>query len=171
MLLVNVWPCDVAHSEDAQSLVHPYCGAPLRLLSGPGSEILLVANPDNLQSLPRKPMRSFILSVSADRWLTPIRNTVLAHAGYAVIPAYTADAALQVLLNRHVSAMLIGQSIPVRDQRRLSSEGRRLGIPSVILDRSGQTADSTAELHVDPSDGPEAFLSAIASALQKRSLS
>src|SRR5438552_2732907 len=32
-------------------------------------------------------MRSFILSVSADRHLTAIRNTVLAHAGYAVIPA------------------------------------------------------------------------------------
>lgn len=112
-------------------------------------------------------MRSFILSVSADRWLTPIRNTVLAHAGYAVIPSLSAEAALEVLEHRHVSAMVIGQSIPARDRQRLCSEGRRYGIPAVVLDRNVEATDLAREIHIDPSDGPEAFLTAIATVLRK----
>ena len=112
-------------------------------------------------------MRSFILSVSADRWLTPIRNTVLAHAGYAVIPALTAQAAMEVLLNRHVSAMVIANTIPLSERQRLCSEARRQGVPSVILDRGEGAPDTLVELHVDPSEGPEMLLSAVAQALKK----
>ncbi|HLJ30687.1 MAG TPA: hypothetical protein VKY85_28535 [Candidatus Angelobacter sp.] len=115
-------------------------------------------------------MRSFILSVSADRWLTPIRNTVLAHAGYAVIPSLSAEAAMQVLLNRRVSAMVIGHSIPPHDRQRLCSEGRRHGVPAVVLDRNTQVSDVAREIHVDPSDGPEAFLNAIAALLADRAI-
>lgn len=114
-----------------------------------------------------EPMRSFILSVSADRWLTPIRNAVLAHAGYAVIPSLSAEAALEVLENRHVSAMVIGQSISVHDRQRLCSEGRRHGIPAVVLDRNVLATDAVREIHIDPSDGPEAFLMAVATVLGK----
>src|SRR5262249_53641887 len=113
------------------------------------------------------PMRSFILSVSADRWLTPIRNTVLAHAGYAVIPALSAEMATAVLSKGHVSAMLIAHSIPVKERQRLCAEGRRRGVPSVVLDRGEQAPESLDEVHVDPSDGPEAFLGALAKALKK----
>ena len=111
-------------------------------------------------------MRSFILSVSSDRWLTPIRNTVLAHAGYAVIPSLSATTAMEVLLSRYVSAMVIGQSIPLRERQRLCSEGRRHGVPAVVLDRDLQP-DRDFEVHVDPSDGPEVFLSALAAVLAR----
>ena len=112
-------------------------------------------------------MRSFILSVSADRWLTPIRNAVLAHAGYAVIPALTADSAMQVLVHRHVSAMVIANSIPLRERQLLCSEGRRRGVPAVILDRGEGAPDTAVEMHVDPADGPEVFLGVVAKALEK----
>jgi DNA-binding LacI/PurR family transcriptional regulator len=107
-------------------------------------------------------MRSFILSVSSDRWLTPIRNTVLAHAGYGVIPSLSVDAAMEVLLSRRVSAMVIGNSIPLRERERLCSEGRRQGVPTVVLDRYVPASSAASEIHVDPADGPEAFLNAIA---------
>jgi len=111
-------------------------------------------------------MRSFILSVSADRWLTPIRNTVLAHAGYAVIPALTAEAAMQVLVKRHVSAMVIANTVPLGERQRLCSEGKRRGVPAVILDRGEGAPDTAVEMHVDPSEGPEILLSAVARAVK-----
>lgn len=113
-------------------------------------------------------MRSFILSVSGDRWLTPLRNAVLAHAGYAVIPAYTAEKAIEVLQHRHVSAMVIGHSIALKDRQRLCSEGLKLGIPSVVLDNATHGRDRTRELHIDPLEGPEIVLEAIATVLAKR---
>jgi DNA-binding LacI/PurR family transcriptional regulator len=115
-------------------------------------------------------MRSFILSVSSDRWLTPIRNAVLAHAGYAVIPSLSAETAMEVLLSRRVSAMVIGQSIPPHQRQRLCLEGRRQGVPAVVLDRNLPGADLALEIHVDPSDGPEAFLDALAAVLAKANL-
>ena len=113
-------------------------------------------------------MRSLILSVSSDRWATPIRNAVLAHAGYGVIPSLSADAALGVLSSRRVSAMVIGHSIPANDRQRLCSEGRRHGVPAVVLDRGLASSDPLREIHVDPSDGPEAFLDAVARLLSDR---
>lgn len=112
-------------------------------------------------------MRSFILSVSEDRWLTPLRNAVLAHAGYAVIPAYTAEKAIEVLQHRHVSAMVIGHSIGLQDRKRLCSEGMRRGVPSVVLDHGGQ-GQHDREVYIDPLEGPETVLEAIARVLAGR---
>ena len=114
-------------------------------------------------------MRYFILSVSADRESSPLRNTVLAHAGYGVIPANSAGLALDILSNRYVSAMVIANSISAVERRRLCSEGRRLGIPSVVLDQYQVVADHAHEVHVDPLDGPEVVLEALARTLQKAS--
>ena len=112
-------------------------------------------------------MRSFILSVSADRHLTAIRNTVLAHAGYAVIPATSAQMAMQMLEQRKVSAMVIGNSISSAERRRLCVEGKKRGIPAVVLDQYEIVVDSSLEVHVDPLDGPEIVLEAVAKVLGK----
>lgn len=111
-------------------------------------------------------MRSFILSVSADALSSPIRNAVLAHAGYAVIPVQTADDAFRVLSSRYVSAMVIGPSIPQIHRRTLCAEGKKLGVPSVVLDRYEHVADPRSEIHVNPLDGPEVVLEAVASVLK-----
>ena len=112
-------------------------------------------------------MRPAVLSISAERVLAPIRNAVLAHAGYGVIPVSTVDAALKILRARHVCAIVIANSVPVPDRRRVCSEGHDLHVPSVVLDPYDQTTDDQSELHVNPLDGPEAFLDALASLMQR----
>ncbi|MGZ4901010.1 MAG: hypothetical protein ACXV8X_15230, partial [Candidatus Angelobacter sp.] len=99
--------------------------------------------------------------------LAPIRNAVLAHAGYGVIPVASVEAALQILRARHVCAIVIANSVPVLERRRVCSEGHNLRVPSVVLDPYEQSGDDASELHVNPLDGPEAFLDALASLMQR----
>ncbi len=110
-------------------------------------------------------MRPAVLSISAERVLTPIRNAVLAHAGYGVIPVTTIESALKILRGRHVCAMVIANNFPLKDRRKLCSEGHSRRVPSVVLDPYEQVADQQSALHVNPLDGPEAFLDALASLL------
>jgi hypothetical protein len=112
-------------------------------------------------------MRPAVLSISAERVLAPIRNAVLAHAGYGVIPVATAEAALKILRDRHVCAIVIANSVPVPDRRLVCSEGHSRHIPSVVLDPYDQLSEDQSELHVNPLDGPEAFLDALASLMQR----
>ena len=112
-------------------------------------------------------MRPAVLSLSAERVLAPIRNAVLAHAGYGVIPVSTVEAALQILRVRHVCAIVIANSVSIPDRRRVCSEGHDRRVPSVVLDPYDQMADDQSELHVNPLDGPEAFLDALATLMQR----
>lgn len=112
-------------------------------------------------------MRPAVLSISAERVLAPIRNAVLAHAGYGVIPVSSVDSALKVLRDRHVCAIVIANSVPLIDRRRVCSEGHTRHVPSVVLDPYDQIADDQSELHVNPLDGPEVFLEALAALMQR----
>jgi hypothetical protein len=112
-------------------------------------------------------MRASVLSISAERVLAPIRNAVLAHAGYGVIPVSTVEAALGVLRVRHVCAIVIGNSVPILERRRLCSEGHNKRIPSVVLDPYDQRDEDESELHVNPLDGPEVFLDVLATLMQR----
>lgn len=112
-------------------------------------------------------MRPSVLSISSERVLAPIRNAVLAHAGYGVIPVSSVEAALTILHARHVCAIVIANSVPLLERRRVCSEGHTLHVPSVVLDPYDQSADDESELHVNPLDGPETFLDALASLMQR----
>ena len=112
-------------------------------------------------------MRPAVLSVSTERVLAPIRNAVLAHAGYGVIPAIDIESALKILRDRHVCAMIIASSISVTERQALCAEGRRRGVPSVVLDPYEQAAGTRSQLHINPLDGPEAFLDALATLMQR----
>lgn len=113
-------------------------------------------------------MRPAVLSISAERVLAPIRNAVLAHAGYGVIPVSSVEAALKILRARHVCAIVIANSISILDRRRVCSEGHNRHVPSVVLDPYDQNAaDDQSELHVNPLDGPEAFLDALATLMER----
>jgi hypothetical protein len=68
---------------------------------------------------------------------------------------------------RHVCAIVIGQSISARDCKRICAEAHRLGIPSVILDPYEQFLREDTEVHVNPLDGPELFLDALATVVQR----
>jgi len=112
-------------------------------------------------------MRPAVLSISAERVLAPIRNAVLAHAGYGVIPVSSVDSALNVLRHRHVCAIVIANSVSLVDRRRVCSEGHDRHVPSVVLDPYDQVADDHAEMHVNPLDGPEVFLDVLATLMQR----
>lgn len=99
--------------------------------------------------------------------MSPLRNAVLAHAGYGVIPATSFDSALKILRHRHVCIMVIGQSMEKRERRALCSEAHKLGVPGVVLDSYGRERDDDCLVHVNPLEGPEAFLDALASLLQR----
>ena len=111
-------------------------------------------------------MRPAVLSISAERVLAPIRNAVLAHAGYGVIPVASVESALKILRDRHVCAIVIANSISVSDRRLVCSEGNSRHVPSVVMDPYDQTPDQS-ELHVNPLDGPEVFLDALATLMQR----
>ncbi len=112
-------------------------------------------------------MRPAVLSISAERVLAPIRNAVLAHAGYGVIPVSSVESALEILRVRHVCAIVIANSIPMPDRRRVCSEGHIRHVPTLVLDPYDQMADDNSELHVNPLDGPEVFLDALATLVQR----
>lgn len=99
--------------------------------------------------------------------LSPIRNAVLAHAGYGVIPVFTVEAALKILRARHVCAIVIANSVPMTDRRIVCSEGHERHVPSVVLDPYEQSTEDKSEMHVNPLDGPEAFLDALANLMQR----
>ncbi len=108
-------------------------------------------------------MRPAVLSIATERVVSPIRNAVLAHAGYAVIPATSTEYALKVLRDRHVCALVVGSQVSRPDLRTLCREAHRLGVPIVVLDPYdyGATGDPL-ELHLNPLDGPETLLNAVA---------
>jgi hypothetical protein len=110
-------------------------------------------------------MRPAVLSISAERVLAPIRNAVLAHAGYGVIPVSSVEAAIKILRARHVCAIVIANSVPILERRLVCSEGHSLHVPTVVLDPYDQSGEG--ELHVNPLDGPEAFLDALATLMQR----
>ena len=110
-------------------------------------------------------MRHAVLSVSEERIVGPIRNTVLAHAGYGVIPAATAKSAMTILSRRHVCLMVIASSVAREDQLLLCSEGRKRGVASVVLDPYAAVNAGEREVHFNPLDGPEAFLKVLAATM------
>jgi len=110
-------------------------------------------------------MRPAVLSIAKERLVSPLRNAVLAHAGYGVIPATSFDSALKILRRRHVCAIVIGQSLESRERRALCMEAHKRGIPSVVLDP--YSCEDDCLLHLNPLDGPEMFLDALASLLQR----
>ncbi|HEY6305909.1 MAG TPA: hypothetical protein VI488_05540 [Candidatus Angelobacter sp.] len=112
-------------------------------------------------------MRPAVLSISTERVLAPIRNAVLAHAGYGVIPATTTESALRILRGRHVCVMVIARSVPAGERRVLCREGSQRGVPSVVLDPYEQVTDAGSGLHINPLDGPEVFLDALAALMQR----
>ncbi len=63
--------------------------------------------------------------------------------------------------------MVVGQSMDQDEQAMLCSEAHKLGIPSVVMDPWGRSSDD-CELHVNPLDGPESFLEALASLLKRK---
>jgi DNA-binding LacI/PurR family transcriptional regulator len=111
-------------------------------------------------------MRPAILSVSREKVSSPIRNAVLAHAGYAVIPVSNAEAALRVLDSRHVCGVIISPSISDHERHVICHLARSLHVPAVVLDPFENLDEDLAQAHVNPLDGPEKFLRTLAAVVK-----
>jgi DNA-binding response OmpR family regulator len=103
-----------------------------------------------------------ILSVAVETAAEQTRNALLAHAGYHVIPADSLESALEALSSRHISAMVISHTLDSNECRALTGEARRRGVPLLVLDPYDHHPEDKMEIHVNPLDGPEVFLSALA---------
>ena len=111
-------------------------------------------------------MRPAILSFSQEKVLSPIRNAVLAHAGYGVIPVSSIDAAMRILTTRHVCAVIVGQAISDNERHIVCQQARLLGVPAVVLDPYELLHDDAAQAHANPLDGPENFLNTLATVVK-----
>jgi hypothetical protein len=63
--------------------------------------------------------------------------------------------------------MVIARSVPAGDRRVLCSEGNRHGVPSVVLDPYAEVTDAQSGLHMNPLEGPEVLLDALATLMQR----
>jgi hypothetical protein len=111
-------------------------------------------------------MRPAILSISREKVSSPIRNAVLAHAGYGVIPVSSAEAALQVLATRHVCGVIISPSITDNERHIICQYARKLSVPAVVLDPYESLHEDSEHAHVNPLDGPENFLNTLDAVLK-----
>jgi hypothetical protein len=111
-------------------------------------------------------MRPAILSVSREKVSSPIRNAVLAHAGYGVIPVSNAEDALKILAARHVCGVIISPSISDNERHIICHRSHSLGVPAVVLDPYEMLHEDSAEAHINPLDGPENFLNALDAVLK-----
>jgi DNA-binding LacI/PurR family transcriptional regulator len=111
-------------------------------------------------------MRPAILSVSREKVSSPIRNAVLAHAGYGVIPVTGAEEAMQILASRHVCGVIISPSISDGERHIICWQARCLGVPAVVLDPFENLDEDLALAHVNPLDGPENFLNTLAAVVK-----
>lgn len=111
--------------------------------------------------------RPAVLSVATERALAQIRNAVLAHAGYEVIPAYSLESALAALRDQRVSAMVISDTLGAGDLRALVQQAHQRKVPLLLLDPYDQFDQYQPELHINPLDGPEVFLHAVAALISK----
>jgi hypothetical protein len=111
-------------------------------------------------------MRPAILSVSREKVSSPIRNAVLAHAGYGVIPVSTAEAALKILASRHVCGVIISPSVSDNERHIICRRSCSLGVPAVVLDPYEMLHEDSAQAHINPLDGPEVFLHALDAVLK-----
>src|SRR5215831_16892300 len=132
------------------------------LHSMPRNELLILTTETSLPWF-GEIMQPAILSIARETLASPIRNAVLARAGYSVIPAFSAASALKILHKRHVCAMIIAHCVPDHDCRLLCTEAHRRGVPSVVLDPYEQMGSDRHELHVSPLEGPQGLLDALAS--------
>ena len=89
------------------------------------------------------------------------RNSVLAHAGYAVAPANSTARAFELLNFMEFHLVVLGHSIPTSERRLLVLEiPRKWGIPVLLVD-AGDLDRLRAEAHADNLDEPEDLLAAV----------
>lgn len=82
------------------------------------------------------PMRKVLLSVGTNHTLLGIRNTIFVNAGYAVIPAKSAAAALRAIRSRNLAAVIVGHALSPTLKERITEAGKQKQVPVIVLHAS-----------------------------------
>jgi hypothetical protein len=102
-----------------------------------------------------------LLSVSSQRDVWPMRNTVLARAGYAVTPARSLEEELRRLDERRYAAAVLGHSFSADEKREfIAQAGRQNPVPVVCI-ALAVPCGCQADREIASQDGPERLLEAI----------
>jgi DNA-binding response OmpR family regulator len=112
-----------------------------------------------------------ILSVGLDPSLMKTRTTLLANAGYSVLPSFTIRDAFQIFTSHDIDMVILCHTIPKEDKIQLiaSIRERNKRTPVISLHADGEPKDEPVDRYVHSLDGPEAFLSCVAQVLAKSS--
>ena len=78
-------------------------------------------------------MRKTLLSVGTNHSLLGIRNSVLASAGYSVIPAKSCAQAERLIASRPLDAVIVGHSLSRSLAERIVETAKRKQLPVIVL--------------------------------------
>lgn len=81
-------------------------------------------------------MRKGLLSVGTNHTLLGIRNTIFVNAGYAVVPAKSAAAALRAIRSRNLAAVIVGHALSPTLKERITEAGKQKQVPVIVLHAS-----------------------------------
>ncbi len=112
-----------------------------------------------------------ILSVGLDPSLMRTRTTVLANAGYSVLPSFTTRDAFQIFTSHDIDLVIICHTISKEERAQLiaSMKRRNKRTPIISLHSDGEAKEELVDGYVHSLDGPEALLSCVLQVLEKSS--
>lgn len=109
------------------------------------------------------------MNVSADPALRDTRYRLLSTAGFSVLSVNSAAAAEGILeAGRNIDAMVVCESIPAHDRKRLVRNAKGRGIPVVVIASvvPEPSERSEADATVPRLEDPSVFLSAVVNAIR-----
>jgi DNA-binding response OmpR family regulator len=108
-----------------------------------------------------------VLSVSNDESLLKTRHHMLEKAGYQVVSAYGLAEAMQHFQEQPFDLVLLGHTLPQGDQTALIAKARETcPCPVLSIRLTHESPHPDADYSVDASDGPEALMQSIRTALR-----
>lgn len=118
----------------------------------------------------RRGTRPKVLSVCDNKLLaSALRNAVLAHARYAVVPAICEQQAMCCLAQHDIDLVIVGHKFPAADKHRLIRGLRATkNVPVLAVYAGIPDPQIDADEQVGALDGPELLLAAASALIQSR---
>ena len=108
-----------------------------------------------------------ILSVSYDIALLSSRQAVLETAGYLVQSASDLQDAIELLRHREFQLVIVGQDLPEHHQYELVQKAKLAACKVLLLTIATEDTRLSADLNLDPYDGPYVLLEKVAGLLKR----
>jgi DNA-binding response OmpR family regulator len=110
-----------------------------------------------------------LLSVGLDPLLMRTRTTVLANAGYSVLPSFASRDAFQLFTSHDIDLVILCHTIPLGEKIKLiaSMKERNRRTPLISIHADGEADTKLVDGYVHSLDGPEALLACVSQVLNK----